>query len=147
MIELHRENPLGRALVAFAGANASQENGGAPQNVLLTAQDIYALDFLRTELVMLPTCDTICRDGRTELSVIGLERSMLLAGSQAMILSLWKVPDRPRQELMEDLCRRLVAGQPRSDALREAQLAIRAKYPHPQHWGAFICLGSLRPLQ
>jgi CHAT domain-containing protein len=43
---------------------------------------------------------------------------------------------------MEDFYRRILAGQPRADALREAQLAMKAKYPHPFYWGAFICQGN-----
>ena len=34
-------------------------------------------------------------------------------------MSLWKVPDGPTRELMEDFYSRLLAGQGRADALRE----------------------------
>ena len=32
-----------------------------------------------------------------------------------------------------------------ADALREAQLALKAKYPDPLYWGAFICQGNPGP--
>jgi predicted nucleic acid-binding protein len=48
--------------------------------------------------------------------------------------------------IMEDFYRRILAGQPRADALREAQLAMKAKYPDPFYWGAFICQGDPGPL-
>ena len=35
---------------------------------------------------------------------------------------------------------------PRAEALREAQLALKEKYPHPYFWGAFICQGNPGPL-
>ena len=32
------------------------------------------------------------------------------------------------------------------EALREAQLAMKEKYPDPLYWGAFICQGDPGPL-
>jgi len=62
-------------------------------------------------------------------------------------MSLWRVPDRQRQELLEDFYRRVLAGEGRADALRNAQLALRRKYPDPYHWGAFVCQGDPGPLR
>jgi CHAT domain-containing protein len=61
-------------------------------------------------------------------------------------MSLWKVSDEPTRELMEDFYSRLLAGVGRAEALRLAQLALRAKYPAPYYWGAFICQGDPSPL-
>jgi CHAT domain-containing protein len=61
-------------------------------------------------------------------------------------MSLWKVPDEPTRELMEEFYRRLLAGQGRGEALREAQLVIRSIYSSPYFWGAFICQGDPAPL-
>jgi hypothetical protein len=61
-------------------------------------------------------------------------------------MSLWKVPDEPTRELMEDFYRRLLAGQGRAEALRESQLAMKARHPDPYYWGAFICQGDPSPL-
>ena len=47
---------------------------------------------------------------------------------------------------MVDLYKRLLAGKPRAEALREAQLAMKEKYPDPYYWGAFICQGNPGPL-
>jgi CHAT domain-containing protein len=47
---------------------------------------------------------------------------------------------------MEDFYRRLLAGRPRAEALREAQLASKASHPDPFYWGAFICQGDPGPL-
>jgi CHAT domain-containing protein len=78
--------------------------------------------------------------------VFGLWRAFVLAGAKTLVMSLWKVPDEQTRELMEDFYRRILAGQPRADALREAQLAMKAKYPDPFYWGAFICQGDPGPL-
>ena len=61
-------------------------------------------------------------------------------------MSLWKVPDEETRELMEDFYRRILAGEGRAEALRNAQLTMKAKYPHPFFWGAFICQGNPGPL-
>ena len=61
-------------------------------------------------------------------------------------MSLWKVPDEETQELMVDFYRRLLAGEGRAEALRQAQLAMKAKYPEPFYWGAFNCQGDPSPL-
>jgi CHAT domain-containing protein len=62
-------------------------------------------------------------------------------------MSLWKVPDQQTQRLMTDFYRRMLAGQPRADALRAAQLALKAEDPDPLYWGAFICQGEPGPLR
>jgi CHAT domain-containing protein len=62
------------------------------------------------------------------------------------VMSLLKVPDQQTQELMEDFYQRLLQGQPRTEALREAQLAMKERYPDPLYWGAFICQDDPGPL-
>ncbi len=47
----------------------------------------------------------------------------------------------------EILVGRILAGEGRADALRNAQLALRQKYPDPYFWGAFICQGDPGPLR
>lgn len=66
--------------------------------------------------------------------------------AKTLVMSLWKVPDRQTQELMEDFYTRLLQGQPRAEALRAAQLAMKARHSDPFYWGAFICQGELVPL-
>jgi hypothetical protein len=40
----------------------------------------------------------------------------------------------------------VLAGEGRVEALRQAQLVMKAKYPNPFCWGAFICQGEPSPL-
>jgi CHAT domain-containing protein len=61
-------------------------------------------------------------------------------------MSLWSVPDEATRQLMEDFYRRVLAGEGRADALRNAQLTLRQKYPDPFYWGAFVCQGDPAPL-
>lgn len=61
-------------------------------------------------------------------------------------MSLWSVNDKATAELMLDFDRRLLHGQARAAALRDAQLATRCSYPHPFFWAGFILAGDPGPL-
>ena len=104
------------------------------------------MDLTGTELVVLSACNTGLGEVRTGDGVFGLRRAFTLAGAKTLIMSLWSVPDEPTRELMEDFFFRVLAGQGRADALREAQLTLKTKFPAPFYWGAFICQGDPGPL-
>lgn len=143
------ENPLLRSGLALAGANTWLKGGTPPaeaEDGLLTAEDVSGLNLLATELVVLSACETGLGEVKTGEGVFGLQRAFTLAGTKTLIMSLWSVPDDATRELMEDFYKRLLAGEGRADALRNAQLALRQKYPDPYYWGAFICQGDPAPL-
>ena len=138
-----------RSGLALAGANTWLKAGNLPEEAedgLLTAEDVTGLDLLATELVVLSACETGLGQVHVGEGVFGLRRAFVLAGAKTLVMSLWKVPDEQTRELMEDFYRRLLAGQGRAEALRQAQLAMKAKYPDPFYWGAFICQGDPSPL-
>lgn len=142
---LRLENPLLRSGLALAGGNTWLNKGQLPSDAedgLLTAEDVTGIDLLDTEMVVLSACNTGLGEIRTGEGVFGLRRAFVLAGAKTIITSLWKVPDEPTRELMEDFYRRVLSGQGRAVALRNAQLALKAKYPEPYYWGAFICQGD-----
>jgi CHAT domain-containing protein len=130
------ESPLLRSGLALAGAN--RRPGSADGQ--LAARDVSGLDLVGTELVLLSACETAAVP--TGRSVVGLQRSFLLAGARSCVTSLWRVPAPQRQEFLEDFYRRVLSGEPRAEALRAAQLALKAKHPEPIYWGAFVCHGD-----
>jgi CHAT domain-containing protein len=143
------ENPLLRSGLLLAGFNTWFTGGALPaeaEDGILTAEDVSGLDLLATELVVLSACETGLGEVRTGEGVFGLRRAFVLAGAKTLVMSLWKVPDAQTRELMEDFYRRILQGQGRVAALRAAQLAMKAKYPDPFYWGAFICQGDPGPL-
>jgi CHAT domain-containing protein len=143
------ENPLLRSGLVLAGFNTWLKQGELMEDAedgLLTAEDAAGLDLLDTELVVLSACETGLGDVSVGEGVFGLRRAFVLAGARTLVMSLWKVPDEQTQELMEDFYHRMLGTdgkppQPRAEALRDAQLAVKARHPQPFYWGAFICQG------
>ena len=109
---------------------------------LLTAEKILNLDdSLNAELVVLSACDT----GRGKISgdgVIGLSRSWMAAGVPSMIVSLWQVPDQQGTPLLMKTFYRKNKNLDKAQALREAMLTTKAKYPEPKYWAAFTLIGE-----
>ncbi len=143
------ENPLLRSGLALAGANTWLKGETLPaeaEDGILTAEDVSGLDLLATELVVLSACETGLGEVQVGEGVFGLRRAFMLAGAKTLVMSLWKVPDQQTQELMSDFYRRILADEPRAEALRQAQLAMKQKYSDPYYWGAFICQGDPSPL-
>jgi tetratricopeptide (TPR) repeat protein len=142
---------LGRAGLALAGANGTGPGSsvaGDGDAGLLTAGEVAALDLDATEVVVLSACDTGPAAAPVGESVLALRRAFGRAGAAAVVATLWKVTDWHVKELLTDFYRRVLAGEPRADALRQAQLALKDRYPdNPEYWGAFICQGDPGPLR
>jgi CHAT domain-containing protein len=45
---------------------------------------------------------------------------------------------------MQEFYRNLKAGRGKAEALRDAQIATLAKYPHPYYWAAYQLTGEAR---
>jgi CHAT domain-containing protein len=119
---------------AIALAPSGQDNG------LLTADEIFNLK-LNAELVVLSACDT-GRGNLTGDGVVGLSRSLIAAGAPSIIVSLWKVPDEPTALLMKEFYRNLQQNPNKAQALRQAMLTTKQKYPAPLNWAAFTLIGE-----
>jgi CHAT domain-containing protein/tetratricopeptide (TPR) repeat protein len=102
--------------------------------------EIQALK-LKAGLVVLSACQT--GNGRLLRGdeVAGFTRTLLLAGADTVVASLWDVSDESTAKLMEGFYQSLGAGQPPAIALRAAILAVRRQYPHPRFWAAFVLTG------
>jgi CHAT domain-containing protein len=144
------ENPLLRSGLALAGVNMWLRGKPIPEEAedgLLTAEDVTGMDLSQTDLVVLSACETGLGEVRTGEGVFGLRRAFVLAGARSLIMSLWKVPDEQTRELMVDFYDRVLHSIGVAEALREAQLAMRARYAECYYWGAFICQGDPGPIR
>ena len=143
------ENPMLRSGLLLAGFNTWLSHGPAAagaENGMLNGEDVAGLDLSGTELVVLSACKTGLGEVRVGEGVFGLRRAFEVAGARTLVMSLWKVPDKQTQELMVDFYKRVLAGEPLADGLRQAQLSIKAQWPDPLFWAAFICQGDPGPL-
>ena len=121
----------------------------------LTVEKISQLQGLDTsnEMVVLSACDTAVEKGKSngdELVSVAVAFSM--AGSPALVASLWEVSDESTVELMATFYKELEKGKgDRLDALRDAKLALMrmakgtAKpFAQPWHWSSFQMYGDYR---
>ena len=133
------ENPLVRSGLALAGANKKGSADG-----LLTALEASSMALDGTRLVVLSACETGV--GQTEVGdgVYGLRRALVVAGSEAQVMSLWKVDDDATRDLMIAFYKELKAGTGRAASLRKVQNAMLAskQTAHPYYWAAFIPSGA-----
>lgn len=144
------ENPLLRSGLILAGANRRQS--GAGEDGVLTALEVAGMDLWGTELVVLSACETGVGDVSNGEGVYGLRRALVLAGAESQVLTLWQVQDKRTRDLMVGFYRRLQSGEGRTEALRNAQLAMlrgrNVLSRHPFFWAGFIQSGdwkSVRP--
>lgn len=107
----------------------------------LAALDIEALS-LPAGLVVLSGCETAVGDVGECEEGLGLVRAFLIAGAARVVGSLWPVDDAATADLMVAFHRALAGGASAAAALRQAQLAQRARLPHPYHWAGFAVHGG-----
>ncbi|HEY5950396.1 MAG TPA: CHAT domain-containing protein, partial [Kofleriaceae bacterium] len=140
------ENPLLRSGLALAGAN--KLSSGTDDGVL-TALEASGLDLWGTKLVVLSACETGVGKVSNGEGVYGLRRSLVIAGAESLVMTLWQVDDFATKDLMAGYYKKLAAGKPRSAALREIQLELAAqeKYAHPFYWASFLPAGALTPIK
>jgi CHAT domain-containing protein len=132
--DLDETDPLGSALLFRSEGSDTGR---------LEVQEIFGLD-LNADLVILSACVTSLGKLTQGDEVVGLTRAFIYAGTPSVISTLWRVDDRASFELMRAFYENLRAGQPKGEALRQAQLATLHKYPHPYFWAAYQLTGEPR---
>jgi CHAT domain-containing protein len=121
-------------------ANAPLFSALLTSSTPLFLYEIQALK-LQARMVVLSACRT--GKGRVQGGdeVAGFTRTLLLAGADTVVASLWDVNDASTAELMSGFYRALNAGQTAAAALRSSMLEVRGKFPHPKFWAAFVMTG------
>jgi tetratricopeptide (TPR) repeat protein len=107
----------------------------------LTLYDLYNLH-LPAELVVLSACVSGLNVIAAGDEIIGLARGLFRAGSDSLLLTLWEVPDESTAVFMKSFYERALHAPNRAQALREAIVHLRERFPHPIHWAPFVLSGK-----
>jgi CHAT domain-containing protein len=106
----------------------------------MTLPQIYGMK-LNCSLATLSGCET---GGNAILAgdeLLGLVRAFLFAGTQSLLVSLWRVFDHSTAYFMKKFYAALVHGHSKTEAWSQAVLHTKAEWEHPYYWAPFqlIC--------
>ena len=136
-------DPLTRCGLMLAGSNRRHTNVGGGDGVL-SGKDVAAIGNLAdTELVVLSACETSVGEYGEVGEEFSLRSAFHLAGANAVLASLWNIPDLETAKLMASFYENLAEDQIIGTAIRTAQLEMidqlkkRHGAAHPIYWAAF----------
>ena len=129
----------------------------------LTASEAQELR-LDADITVLSACKTGSGEFVTGEGVLGMSRAFLVAGSRAVVMSLWSVDSKATERLMVRFYHYLRQPMNAAAALRKAKLDVAAgatsapgpgrglgvterkagsdDLAHPYYWGAFVLFGG-----
>jgi CHAT domain-containing protein/Flp pilus assembly protein TadD len=108
----------------------------------LTLLDLYGLD-LSAELVTLSGCGVGFGMTAEGEELMGLERGLLYAGAQAVLLPLWNVSRASTRDFMKIFYSCLRSTADKSSALRFAMRQLRETRAHPFDWAPYVVVGKV----
>lgn len=114
----------------------------------LTATEVSRMK-LDAELTVLSACNTGSGEFVTGEGVMAIGRAFMVAGSRAVVVSLWPVASRQTVEIMTAFYTHLQSGADVATALRRAKLDLRRRATdegsierHPFFWAPFAPIGG-----
>jgi hypothetical protein len=116
-----------------------------PQGELTARQLYFGAMHIETGLVTMSACQTGLGGAHPD-SALGLANGFLVAGAQSVLSTLWIISDDATLELMQGFYRGVADGKALDEALRQAQLALKAQpqFADPYYWAAFQLTGAER---
>ncbi len=134
--EIDNNNPLYNKLI-FADGD-------------LTASDIYLSD-TKAKMAVLSACNTGFGKLEKGEGVMSMARAFHFSGVPAVVMSLWKVPDRSTKEIMLHFYKYLKEGNSKNVALQKAKLDYLSSTDdpalrHPYYWAGFVINGNTEAL-
>ncbi|MBU0487272.1 MAG: CHAT domain-containing protein [Bacteroidetes bacterium] len=136
----------GIVLVADSGSTSGSQMGEEADDGNLYQGEILNLK-LNADLVVLSACETGLGKMHKGEGVIGLTRSLLYAGTNNIVVSLWPVADESTAQLMvsfyDNLLRQKDENTTLAGAFRTAKLKLieGGTYSHPFFWSPFVLVG------
>ncbi len=138
-----KDNVLLRSGLMLAGASdADKQQAGLENssNGIITSFEAMNLDLKGTKLVVLSACETGLGEIKAGEGVYGLQRAFLVAGAEAVVMSLWKVDDAATQQLMQNFYTNWTKSGDIEKSFKLAQQQLMTKYKEPYYWGAFVMM-------
>ncbi|MEO7924990.1 MAG: CHAT domain-containing tetratricopeptide repeat protein [Chitinophagaceae bacterium] len=138
-----KDNVLLRSGLMLTGASDADKlvtGLDSSNNGIMTSYEAMNLDLKGTQLVVLSACETGLGEIKAGEGVYGLQRAFLVAGAEAIVMSLWKVDDAATQQLMNNFYTNWIRSGDKQKAFKEAQLQLMTKFKEPYYWGAFVMM-------
>ncbi|MBX7150127.1 CHAT domain-containing protein [bacterium] len=121
-------------------------NAAKNEDDKLTISEILKLPLKdKNELIVLSACNTSMGKSATGVELISLSRAFAIAGAPTTVATLWPVDDESTKIIMINFYDGLKKGLTKSEAMRQAQIALIHKgdfHIHPFFWAPYVMIGN-----
>jgi len=126
--------------------NASLGDDPPQDDGQIHAYELFPLH-LKSDMVMLSSCESGTGSYITGSGLIGLNRAFTYAGVKSLVMNMWKVDDKAAETVSVQFYKYLKQGLPKDEALRKAKLYYLNNIDSdPLKWGSYIVTGKISPL-
>jgi CHAT domain-containing protein len=133
------DNPE-RSRLLFAPGQAAQEND------FLFLKELYNVNLQGVNMAVLSACDTEQGKLVPGEGIQSFSRALLASGARSALTTLWRVPDQPTTQLVNQFYFFLLKKhKSKAEALQLAKLKLfhsGTALSHPRYWAAFVLNGE-----